>query len=56
MLFVLKLSISPTIYEQIFVQKFVYTAFIKLQFGLVMFMRKIINEKSVYKMLIKLTP
>ncbi len=51
-----QVSISPICYEQLFCAKVFCTAFMCLQFGFVMFLRKDFGAKAAHKMLVKLTP
>jgi hypothetical protein len=49
-------SISPIFYEQLFCTKAFCAAFMRLQFGFVMFWQKDFGAKAAQKMLVKLTP
>ncbi len=50
------MSISPIFYEQLFQRKVFCAAFMRLQFGFVIFWRKDFGTKAGHKMLVKLTP
>jgi len=50
----LQVSISPTFYVHLFCTKVLCAAFLSLQFGFVIFWRKIISAKAACKMLMKL--
>ncbi len=50
------LSIAPLFYEQLFHTKVLYTAFVCLQFGFLIFWQKDFGAKAAHKMLVKLTP
>jgi hypothetical protein len=49
-------SISPIFYEQLFHAKAFCAAFMRLQFGFVIFWQKDFCAKAAQKMLVKLTP
>jgi hypothetical protein len=49
-------SISPIFYEQLFHTNVFCEAFMRLQFGFVIFWRKDFGTKAAHKMLVKLTP
>jgi hypothetical protein len=49
-------SISPIFYEQLFCIKVFCTAFMRLQFGFVIFWQKDFGAKAAHEMLVKLTP
>jgi hypothetical protein len=51
-----QVSISPILNEQLFCAKVLCAAFMCLQFGFVMFLRKDFGAKAVHKMMVKLTP
>jgi hypothetical protein len=53
---IMLVSISPIFYEQLFHTKVFLTAFMCLQFGLVIFWQKDFGTKAAHKMLVKLTP
>jgi hypothetical protein len=53
--FICLVSISPTIYKQLFCTKEFFAAFICLQFGFVIFCERISAKKAACKMLVKLT-
>jgi len=50
-----QVSISSTFYEQLFYTKVFFKAFLKLQFGFVIFCWKNISAKAARKILLKLT-
>jgi hypothetical protein len=50
-----QVSISPIYYEQLFRTKGLCTAFMRLQFGFVIFCRKNFGAKAAHEMLVKLT-
>jgi len=50
-----KVSISPTFYERLFHTKGFCEAFLKFQFGFVIFWLKVIGTKAACEMLVKLT-
>ena len=54
-LYNVKVSISPTFYDQLFCRKVFFEAFMCLQFGFVIFFRKKITAKAFRKMLVTLT-
>ncbi len=51
-----QVSISPIFYEQLFCTKVFCAAFIRLQFGFVIFWQKDFGAKAAHIMLVKLTP
>ncbi len=51
-----QVSISPIFYEHLFHMKVVWTAFMCLKFGFVIFLQKDFGAKAAHKMLVKLTP
>ncbi len=54
-IFIVQVPISPIFYEQLFRTKVFCAAFTCLQFGFVIFWRKIFGAKAAHKMLVKLT-
>ncbi len=54
--FVVQVSISPTFYAQLFVQKCFVKLFSNLSLALVFFVQRILAKKATHKMLVNLTP